>query len=80
MRAEGSHRVILNTPIKKELKFGTVSGEPPTGGYMYFMGSIDGQPKLEMLQLKVRFYSLQWSWTALTMITDETDVCDRALR
>lgn len=53
MRAEGSHRVILNTPVKKELTFGTVSGEPPSGGYMYFMGSVDGQPKLELLQLKV---------------------------
>ncbi|KAG8630942.1 hypothetical protein KVT40_000082 [Elsinoe batatas] len=54
MRADGSHRVILNTPIKKELRFGSVKGEAPVGGYIYFMGSIDGRPKLELLQLKVR--------------------------
>ncbi|KAF2223900.1 hypothetical protein BDZ85DRAFT_262392 [Elsinoe ampelina] len=54
MRADGSHRVILNTPIKKELRFGSVKGEAPVGGYIYFMGSIDGRPKLELLQLKIR--------------------------
>ena len=54
MRADGSHRVILNSPIKKEIKFGSVSGGEPQGGLIYFMGSIDSQPKLELLQLKVR--------------------------
>lgn len=54
MRADGSHRVILNTPIKKELRFGTVTGDAPQSGYVYFMGSIDGKPKLELLQLKMR--------------------------
>ena len=53
MRADGSHRVILNTPIKKEIKFGSVSGTAPQGGYVYFMGNIDGSGKLELLQLKV---------------------------
>ena len=53
MRSDGSHRVILNTPIKKELLFGTVTGAAPQNGYSYFMGSIDGKPKLELLQLKV---------------------------
>lgn len=54
MRADGSHRVILNTPIKKEIKVGAVNGGPPTSGYIYFMGSIENQPTLEFLQLKVR--------------------------
>ena len=53
MRADGSHRVILNTPVKKELKFGAPAGGPPTGGYIYFMGAVDGATGLEMLQLKV---------------------------
>lgn len=53
MRADGSHRVALNTPIVKGVKFGSVNGEAPVGGYMYFMGSIDGSAKLEMLQMKV---------------------------
>jgi Ran-binding protein 3 len=53
MRAEGSHRVILNTPIKKEIKFGSPSGGPPEGNYLLFMGTVDGKTTLEMLQLKV---------------------------
>lgn len=54
MRADGSHRVALNTPVVKGVKFGSVTGEPPVGGYMYFMGSIDGSAKLELLQMKLR--------------------------
>lgn len=53
MRAEGSHRVILNTPVKKEIKFGAPTGGPPQGGFVYFMGAVDGKPSLESLQLKV---------------------------
>jgi Ran-binding protein 3 len=54
MRAEGSHRVMLNSPIKKELPFGAAGGHgPPTGGYFFFMGTIDGKATLEMMQLKV---------------------------
>lgn len=53
MRAEGSHRVVLNTPIKKEIKFGAPNGGPPTGNYIYFMGTIDNSEGLELLQLKV---------------------------
>ncbi|KAF2159354.1 hypothetical protein M409DRAFT_30232 [Zasmidium cellare ATCC 36951] len=54
MRAEGSHRVVLNTPVTKEIKYGTHEGKKPTGGYFYFMGTIDGKPGLEVLQLKMR--------------------------
>ncbi len=53
MRAEGSHRVILNTPVRKELRFGDSNGGAPTGGIIHFMGSIDGKPQIEFLQLKV---------------------------
>lgn len=53
MRADGSHRVVLNSPIKKELKFGNPDGKAPSGGYLYFWGSVDGKPHLELLQLKV---------------------------
>lgn len=53
MRADGSHRVILNTPIKKEIKFGSASGGQPQGGLLLFMGTVDGKASLEMLQLKV---------------------------
>ena len=54
MRADGSHRVVLNTPVKKEIKFGTPSGGPPTNGFIYFLGTFDGRSNLEMLQIKVR--------------------------
>lgn len=53
MRADGSHRVILNTPVKKEIKFGSASGGQPQGGLVLFMGTVDGKAGLEMLQLKV---------------------------
>jgi hypothetical protein len=59
MRADGSHRVVLNTPIKKEIKFGTPSGAPPTNGFMYFLGTFDGRDNLEMLQIKVSQYSMR---------------------
>lgn len=55
MRADGSHRLILNTPVQKGIKFGAADGGPPQGGLMLFMGAVDGKEKLEMLQLKVSF-------------------------
>ena len=57
MRADGSHRVILNTPVQKALKYGDVRGERPTGHFMSLVGSLDGKPQLEVLQLKVRKHS-----------------------
>lgn len=56
MRADGSHRVVLNTPIKKGIKV-EAPGKPdekPTGGLLAFLGSIDNKPQLESLQLRVR--------------------------
>jgi Ran-binding protein 3 len=57
MRADGSHRVVLNTIVKKELKFGDPQGGPPQGGSLLFMGTIpgveDGAGKLELLQIRV---------------------------
>ena len=44
---------MLNTPIKKELKFGDQSGEKPQGGNVLFSGTIDDKPDLALLQLKV---------------------------
>lgn len=60
MRADGSHRVVLNTPVKKEINFGAVSGGAPQSGLMLFMGTIDGKTSLEMLQLKVSATGLTW--------------------
>lgn len=52
MRAEGSHRVVLNTPIKKEISYGTPDGDKPNNGFLFFMGAIDATG-LELLQMKV---------------------------
>lgn len=85
MRADGSHRVVLNTPIKKELRFGSVTGGAPQGGFVYFMGSVDGSAKLELLQLKVRTGELAppqrilwgWWWCGIGLIcdTDAAAIC-----
>ena len=53
MRADGSQRVLLNTPILKDIKFGDAKGEKPTGQTMLFRGTIDEKPELDLLQLKV---------------------------
>jgi len=57
MRADGSHRVILNTPVQKAIQFGDAQGKEPKGQYMHFMGTVDegGAGKLEVMQLKVSF-------------------------
>lgn len=54
MRADGSHRVKLNTPVKKEISYGAANGGPPQSGLMLFMGTIDGKTTPGLLQLKVR--------------------------
>lgn len=67
MRADGSQRLVLNTPVQKDIKFGAASGGPPQGGLVLFMGAVDGKKTLEMLQLKVSllFICLQRSLRAL---------------
>lgn len=69
MRADGSHRVALNTPIVKGVKFGSVTGDAPVGGFIYFLGSIDGSAKLEMLQMKVRLLRIALLMFELQMLT-----------
>ncbi|KAI9704791.1 MAG: hypothetical protein M1836_006571 [Candelina mexicana] len=44
MRADGSHRVVLNTAIFKSMKIGGRDGEAPTGGSILFTGIEDGKP------------------------------------
>ncbi|SMQ51167.1 unnamed protein product [Zymoseptoria tritici ST99CH_1A5] len=54
MRADGSHRVVLNTPLTKDIKFGSPNGGPPQSGYIFFMGTIGEGGGLELLQVKMR--------------------------
>jgi hypothetical protein len=53
MRAEGSQRLVLNTPITKDFKFGTVTGDKPTSASNMFLGTLPGQAELLSMQLKV---------------------------
>jgi Ran-binding protein 3 len=61
MRADGSHRVVLNTPIHKNIKFGDANGEEPQNGIMLFMGNVDGS-KIELLQLKMKINNAKMIW------------------
>ncbi|KAH0400338.1 hypothetical protein KCU89_g5286, partial [Aureobasidium melanogenum] len=71
MRADGSHRVILNTPVQKDLKYGDVHGNRPTGHFMSLMGSLDGKPLLEILQLKLRPQSAMELWDHITSLQEQ---------
>lgn len=51
MRADGSHRMVLNSAIKKEIKVGDPRGGEPKGKTVCFLGFEEGKPVL--MQLKV---------------------------
>ncbi|ETN47011.1 uncharacterized protein HMPREF1541_01201 [Cyphellophora europaea CBS 101466] len=51
MRADGVHRVILNSPVFKEMKVGTESGETPTSKTMFLTGMDDGNPRLFQIKM-----------------------------
>lgn len=52
MRADGSHRIVLNSPITRDIKIQDPAGGIPKGKNAIFLGFLDGAPKL--MQLKVR--------------------------
>lgn len=54
MRANGTNRLVLNTPLTKELKFGQpgTQGAKPTGRQVMFLGLLDSAT-LQTLQLSV---------------------------
>jgi Ran-binding protein 3 len=57
LRADGSHRLVLNTPFTKKTKLGgDAAGEKPTGPVLLFLGFLEGQEKPSMLQVKVWFF------------------------
>jgi Ran-binding protein 3 len=57
MRADAVHRVILNSPVFKEMKVGTQDGEPPTGRTMFLTGMEDGKPRLFQIRVQVHPHS-----------------------
>ncbi|EXJ58123.1 hypothetical protein A1O7_05547 [Cladophialophora yegresii CBS 114405] len=44
MRARGTHRLVLNTPVFKEMIVGTADGKEPTGKTMHLTGLEGGKP------------------------------------
>ena len=52
MRADGSHRIVLNSPIKREISVEDPAGGPPKGKTAIFLGFLDNKPT--MMQIKVR--------------------------
>jgi Ran-binding protein 3 len=57
MRAEGSHRVLLNTAFSKQTKLGDADGKKPKGTTLLFHGVLEGHDRPVMLQLKVRHFA-----------------------
>jgi Ran-binding protein 3 len=57
MRANGTNRVVLNSPVPKDTDFGHpgAHGAKPTGQTIMFMGMLD-VGEMQTLQLKVCFY------------------------
>lgn len=51
MRADATHRVILNSPVFKGMRFGAPDGTEPTGKVMHLQSLEEGKPI--PLQLKV---------------------------
>ena len=51
MRTDGVHRVVLNTPIFKGMRFGTPDGKEPTGKTLNMTGMEDGKPALFLLKV-----------------------------
>lgn len=59
MRADATHRVILNTPVFKGMRFGAPDGTEPTGKIMHLQSLEESKPV--PLQIKVRQRNLVWN-------------------
>ncbi len=51
MRTDGVHRVVLNTPVFKGMRFGTPDGKEPTGKTLNLTGMENGKPALFLLKV-----------------------------
>lgn len=71
MRAEGSHRVVLNSPIHRDLKVGDPKGEKPTAGMIYFLGSLDKERAHEMLLLRMKSPNAEELFKRITELRKE---------
>jgi len=73
MRAEGSHRVVLNSPVQKGSKFGEETGDKPKGQKFYFLGRPEGSETLETMILKV-FMLLRFCHLRLRSVRHRTNL------
>jgi len=65
LRADGSHRLVLNTPFTAQTKLGgDANGEKPTGSVLLFRGFLEGQEKQSALQVKMRATNALAMWEA----------------
>ncbi|KAF2433595.1 hypothetical protein EJ08DRAFT_60568 [Tothia fuscella] len=71
MRAEGSHRVVLNSPVQKGSKYGEDNGERPKGQKFYFLGRPEGSEGLETMILKLKTENAQQLWDQVRELEDE---------
>lgn len=51
MRADGVHRIVLNSPLTKQVEVKDPAGGPPKGKHAIFLGFVEGEPTL--MQVKV---------------------------
>lgn len=51
MRADGVHRIVLNSPLTKQISVADPAGGPPRGKTAIFLGFVEGKPTL--MQVKV---------------------------
>ena len=54
MRADGTHRVSINSPITKEVQIQDKDGKEPKQNTVFFMGAIDGKMRLCLLRVSSR--------------------------
>lgn len=67
MRAEGSRRLLLNSALSKNTKFGDVRGQCPKGTTVLWQGVLEGHDRPVGLQLKVITDLVQGKCSRLTL-------------
>lgn len=65
LRADGTHRLILNNAVQKQYMYGDAEGGRPTGGQLLFTGPKENSNELQTQLLKVG--CLLW-WSSMRII------------
>lgn len=61
MRTDGVHRLVLNTPVFKDMNVGTHDGKEPTGRTMHLTGLEEGKPTGYQIKVTLNFWSNFWA-------------------